>query len=131
MQRTRHADLRAVRRALALGLVAFLAAMLVVAGRGVAPVLVTVALGLLLVLAVPTLIRSAARSRSSRICWLVSLVVSALVLTPQLAVAHYKDAAAGVVGGVFWWLLLACLLRLVVFLADFFRSKADRSATTS
>jgi hypothetical protein len=49
--------------------------------------------------------------------------VSAVIATPQIALGHYKYAA----GGVFWWLILATLLRLVIFLADYLRSRSNGS----
>jgi hypothetical protein len=41
-------------------------------------------------------------------------VVSAVITAPQLALAHYRHAVAGVVGGVLWWLVLALALRFVI-----------------
>ncbi len=67
------------------------------------------------------------RSGASPIPWVVSLGVSAVVTTPQIALGHYKHAAGAVFGGVFWWLILAALLRLVIFLADYLRSRNNGS----
>ena len=49
-------------------------------------------------------------------------------LTPQMAVAHYKHPAWGALFGVVWWLVLAALLRLVIFLADYFRNRPTRTS---
>ena len=69
------------------------------------------------------------RNEASPVPWLVSLGVSAVTTTPQVATGHYKHAAGAVFAGVFWWLVLAVFLRFVIFLADYFRG--DRAAQQS
>ena len=115
-----------MRRALALLLVGLLAAFAGIGRNGVAGAAAVVVIGLLLVFGLPALVRSVMRSRSSRICWLVSLAVSAVIIAPQLALGHYKRAAAAAFGGVIEWLFLAAVLRLVIFLADYFRRRSSK-----
>lgn len=63
------------------------------------------------------------RSGASLVPWLVSLVVGVVTTTPQVATAHYRHVSGGVFAGVFWSLLVAVYLRLVIFLADYFRKR--------
>jgi hypothetical protein len=59
--------------------------------------------------------------------WSVSLAVSAVVIVPQLATEHYRRVGAQVFAGLIWWVILAALLRLVIFLADYFRQRLNGS----
>ncbi len=57
-----------------------------------------------------------------RVPWAVSLIVSAIVILPQVLLTHYKSSTAVIVIFVILeWLLLAAIFRLVVFLSDRFR----------
>lgn len=69
--------------------------------------------------------RRVRRNRSSFVPWVVSLVVSAVVTVPQLAMEHYKSLIAHVLFGLIWWVVLAAILRLVIFLADYFRRRRN------
>jgi hypothetical protein len=66
------------------------------------------------------------RKRTSPVPWVVSLVVSAITTTPQFIYAHYRHLAERVSTGLLYWLVVAAFLRLVIFLADYFRSRSDR-----
>jgi hypothetical protein len=65
------------------------------------------------------------RRRSSPVPWVVSLAVSAITTTPQFVFAQYKHLASRVSGGLLYWLVGAAFLRLVIFLADYFRNRSD------
>lgn len=66
------------------------------------------------------------RKQTSPVPWVVSLVVSAITTTPQFIFAHYKHLAGRVSTGLLYWLVVAAFLRLVIFLADYFRNQSDR-----
>jgi hypothetical protein len=63
------------------------------------------------------------RSGASLVPWLVALAVGVVTTAPQVATAHYKHVGGGVFAGVFWSLVAAVYLRLVIFLADYFRRR--------
>jgi O-antigen/teichoic acid export membrane protein len=64
------------------------------------------------------------RKGDSLVPWLVSLGISAVITTPQIALeGHYKHIGGRVFAGVLWWLVLAALLRLAIFVADYFRKR--------
>jgi hypothetical protein len=71
------------------------------------------------------LVRRVGRNRMALVPWAVSLVVSAVVMVPQLVTEHYKSAGVQVFAGLIWWVILAALLRLVIFLADYFRKRLN------
>jgi predicted membrane channel-forming protein YqfA (hemolysin III family) len=66
------------------------------------------------------------RKRTSPVPWVVSLVVSAITTAPQFVFAHYRHFAGRMSSGVLYWLVVAAFLRLVIFLADYFRNRSDR-----
>jgi hypothetical protein len=66
------------------------------------------------------------RRQSSPVPWVVSLAVSAITTTPEFIFAHYRHLAGRVSGGLLYWLVGAAFLRLVIFLADYFRNRSDR-----
>ncbi len=94
--------------------------------RGAVFIAVLVALTITIFVLVGRRIR---RSGASPVPWVVSLGVSAVITTPQIALGHYMHAAGAAFGGVLWWLILAALLRLVIFLADYLRSRNNGSVT--
>ncbi len=67
-----------------------------------------------------------ARRVSASVPWMVSLVVSAVITVPQLVTEHFKRVGPHVAWGVVWWLLFAAFLRLIIFLADYFRNRHNR-----
>lgn len=67
--------------------------------------------------------RHVRRSGASLIPWAVSIAVSAVVTVPQAAVRHHRHVGSGVFATVVGTLLLAALLRFVVFLVDYFRQR--------
>jgi hypothetical protein len=67
------------------------------------------------------------RVRMTLVPWAVSLTVSAVVIVPQLVTEHYRRVGAHVFAGLIWWVILAALLRLVIFLADYFRQRLNES----
>ncbi len=87
----------------------------------------TAALSALAVSIVVLVGRRIRRSGASPIPWVVSLGVSAVITPPQIAFGHYKHVAFAVFVGVVWWLILAALLRLVIFLADYLRGRREGS----
>jgi hypothetical protein len=66
------------------------------------------------------------RSGASLTPWIVSLVIGAVVTVPQVAVRHYKHVGAGVFAAIVGMLMLALLLRFVVFVVDYFRTRQGR-----
>jgi drug/metabolite transporter (DMT)-like permease len=66
------------------------------------------------------------RKQTSPVPWVVSLVVSAITTTPQFIFGHHRHLAARISTGVLYWLVVAAFLRLVIFLADYFRNRRDR-----
>jgi cytochrome c biogenesis factor len=88
-------------------------------------VLIFLALVLVVVVLV-ALARWIQRKRTSSVPWVVSLVVSAITTTPQFIFGHHRHLAARTSTGVLYWLVVAALLRLVIFLADYFRNRSDR-----
>jgi hypothetical protein len=66
------------------------------------------------------------RRHTSPVPWVVSLVVSAITTAPQFVFAHYRHFAARISTGLLYWLVVAAFLRLVIFLADYFRNRSDR-----
>jgi hypothetical protein len=69
--------------------------------------------------------RRVIRTRGALVSWIVSLSVSAIVLVPQLVLEHHRSDSARVFIGIGWWLILAALLRFVIFLADYFRRRLN------
>jgi uncharacterized protein YqfA (UPF0365 family) len=64
------------------------------------------------------------RKGDSLVPWLVSLGISAVITTPQIALeSHYKHIGAHVFAGVLGWLMLAALLRLAILMADYCRKR--------
>jgi hypothetical protein len=66
------------------------------------------------------------RKQTSPVPWVVSLVISAITTTPQFVFGHYRHLAGRMSTGLLYWLVLAAFLRLVIFLADYFRNRSDR-----
>lgn len=56
--------------------------------------------------------------------WAVALVISGVIILPQFLLENHKGSTAFLAAfGVAYWLLLAAIFRLVVFLADRFRRR--------
>jgi hypothetical protein len=66
------------------------------------------------------------RKQISPVPWVVSLVISAITTTPQFVFGQHRHLAARVSTTVIYWLVVAAFLRLVIFLADYFRNRRDR-----
>jgi hypothetical protein len=83
-----------------------------------------VAIAVVVALPVALFLRFAPRSRGELVAWTVSLVVSAVMTTPSFVLqdAHHKRLFYVAVA-IAEWLLLAAILRLVIFLADYFRKR--------
>jgi O-antigen/teichoic acid export membrane protein len=58
--------------------------------------------------------------------WVVSLVIGAIVTVPQTAVHQYKHVGAGVFAAIVGTLMLALLLRFVIFVVDYLRKRQSR-----
>jgi hypothetical protein len=68
--------------------------------------------------------RQIRRKGDSLVPWLVSLGISAVIITPQIALeGHYKHIGARVFAGVLGWLILAAVLRLAILIADYCRKR--------
>lgn len=115
----------AMRRSAAAILLLVLAALLfapfVVGGVFIA-VLAALVVGVLVVVG-----KRIRRKGDSLVPWLVSLGISAVITTPQIALeGHYKHIGARVFAGVLGWLMLAALLRLAILMADYCRKRFGR-----
>jgi hypothetical protein len=124
-----------MRRAAPVVVVLTVAALLLLVGApAFAAIVFAVLLGVIVLIGVAVarhVPRWRRRDPLARVSWLVSLIVSAVITVPQLALAHYRHAVAGVIGGVLWWLVLALVLRFVIFLADYFRRRVNDRATVN
>src|ERR1700722_14255767 len=92
------ADALLMRRAAPVGVALTVAALLLLVGApAFAAILFAALIGVLVLIGV-AVARRVPRWRSrdplARVSWLVSLVVSAVITVPQLALAHYKHAVA-------------------------------------
>jgi hypothetical protein len=57
--------------------------------------------------------------------WVASFAVSAVIVVPELVTEPWSGVAREVIWGVVWWAVLAAYLRLLIFLADYFRKRRN------
>jgi hypothetical protein len=119
-----HKPMRRVAIAIALAVLALLTPFVGAAAFIAALAGLTVALLL-------TAARRLRRRGTSRAPWVVSLAVSAVVELPQVLLQRWSErhsAVAVAVVCVLYVLILAAVLRFVIFLADYFRRPRPRQA---
>jgi hypothetical protein len=113
---------RAAIAAVAVGIVLLLAPSYVL-GLTLLGVLVALPLG-----AIALVGRRVRRGETISVPWMVSLVLSALITAPEVALARYRSADAEIISGFVWWLSLTAILRLAIFLADYIRRRRGAPA---
>jgi cytochrome bd-type quinol oxidase subunit 2 len=50
--------------------------------------------------------------------WLATLIISAMIVVPQLITESYSHLLSHILFGLLWWLVLAAFLRVVIFYTD-------------